>query len=215
MNKAAFINKVKAILNESDASITGAEMIGADMTDIAHYIEELFPSAWRRALSIFPTWWFTIASFANSTQTADAPDGTGSVLLPADFAKLVSFKLAKWDVPCTLLQDSTPHTERKQSLRYMRGTTRRPACIMRNTLHEGAMRKFLHYYSVPASATAEHHAIEHAHYIPHVHTLADSTIISSDLFEPLAYLCASQVLTSFEKDNAAKAIESKITEMIR
>lgn len=218
MNKIQFLQQVQSILNESDASITGAEMIGADMTDLEHFVTEHYPAAWRRALNIFPVQWFNTTdgtTAATASQAANGPDGTGYILMPADYAKMVSFKMAKWHKACTEAPLATPAIEQKQSLRYLRGTPRLPVCVRKKIVHQNELKDAMYYYSVPAAPNTVNHAIEHFLYVPYAITLNNDTDISTDLFVPLAYLCASMVLTSFEKENAAKAIESKILEMIR
>jgi len=80
----------------------------------------------------------------------------------------------------------------------------------------GKTVRALYYYSVPKTdENDESFEIEQALYIPLVEKLTDDVMktINDKLIEPLAYLVAAQVLTSFEKTEAAKAIDERVRQM--
>lgn len=214
MTKTQFVNHVLHLLNEA-GSIDGAEMIGADMTQINLYIENLYPGAYRRAVNI-PALkpYFETISFAEQTKVTNAPDGTGYVILPDNYLTLSSFKMTGWKTACLEAPAETPQINRKQSNEYTRGTVQRPICVLRYISHENALKRAIHYYSLPRRADDSGHTIEHALYIPNVTELHDDVNISEQLFEPLAHICAAAVLTSFEKTDAAKAIEAELIKLI-
>ena len=214
MTKTQFINHVLHLLNEA-GSIDGAEMVGADMTQLNLYIENLFPGAYRRAVNI-PTLkpYFENTSFAANTHVVNAPDGTGYVILPENYLALQSFKMTGWKTNVLEAQAETPQVNRKQANEYTRGSVQRPVCVLRFINHENALKRALYYYSLPRRADASGHSIEQALYIANVSTLADEINISEQLFEPLAHICAAAVLTSFEKTDAAKAIEAELIKLI-
>jgi hypothetical protein len=214
MLAADFIKHVLEILNEADASISGAELVGAEMVNISTYIEKLYPAAWRAAVKIFPRTWFLPVSFANATKIVNAPDGTGYIILPVDFLVLSSFKMTGWKIDVLSAPEETPDINKKQSNEYLRGTHRNPVCVLRYISFNNALRKAMYYYSLPKTTDAGTHVIEKALYVANVTTLGTDVDIDDNGLEPLAYLTAATVLTSFEKETAAKAIESKILEMI-
>jgi len=214
MTKTSFIEKVLDILNESDASILGAELVGSDNTNVSSYIEKLFPAAWRRAVKLFPRSWFITKSFSDQPKEVDAPDGTGYVLLPTDFLSLSSFKMKGWKQNCLTAFEETPAINKKQSNEYLRGTVQRPVCVFRYISYQNTLRQALYYYSLPRTADATTHIVETALYIPNVTEMGANIEINYQGIEPLAYLCAATVLSSFEKDTAAKVLESKILEMM-
>lgn len=222
MTKQEFISHVLEILNEADQSIGTQMMIGSDMSKVNLYIEDLYPAAWRRALKILPLTWFETKSFASSTKVVDAPDGTGFIVLPDDFLLLSSFKMRGWKKPCLTAEEETPIINSIQSNEYTRGTPQRPVCVLRFSIiterngdvFTDVHKKSLHYYSLPKTADTGTHVIEQALYVPNVKVMPDDFGFSDNLIEPLAYICASTVLTSFEKSDAAKSIENKLTEMI-
>ena len=215
MTKPEFITKVLYILNEADADISGADMIGSDMTKLEQYIENLYPAAWRRAVSLLPLSWFEKKSFSTSTKVVNATDGTGYIILPDDYLKLSSFKMTAWKQSCMEANDETPAINRKQANEYLRGNIYKPVCVLRFINHESALKKAMWYYSLPRTTDEATHVVETALYIPNVTILATNAVIDNKLSEPLAYICASTVLISLEKTDSSKGIESLLLEMIK
>ena len=212
MTKLEFITQVLHILNEA-GSIDGAEMIGADMTMLNTQIEKLFPAAYRRAVKILPRTWFVPISFADANKVANAPDGTGYVILPDDYLALSKFRMKGWKASSMEAPEETIAINRKQQNEYLRGTPERPVCVLRLITHENALKKALYYYSLPRQADGTSHVVEEALYI-NIQTLTDDINISEQLFEPLAYITASAVLTTFEKTTQADKVEAEILKMI-
>jgi len=213
MTKQDFIQRVLSILNEADIAANGAMLVGADTTQIPHYIERLYPAAWRTAVNLFPRNWFKTKSFADNIIEVDAPKGTGYVELPDDFLVLSSFKMKGWDIACFEAQLENEQILRKQSNEFTRGNPKRPVCVISAIGTNGTAGEVLRYYSLPKCADSDGHIIEQALYIPNVRELADSPEIDERLFEPLAYLCASQVMTSFEKHDFSQALAGKAIDM--
>jgi hypothetical protein len=218
MTKEEFISKVLVVLNEAASDEAIEQMIGADLTRVSVYIENLYPSAWRRAVKVLPLSWFGPTSFAGNTHKADAPGGTGYVVLPDDFLALYSFRMEGWKVPCLAAPESNEKIDRKQSKRYLRGTPQRPVCVTRlaNVQEDGvfAVKKALYYYSLPRSGSESTHVVEEALYVANVTAMPDTLDIDGKLADPLAYICAGTVLASFEKNDLAKALDGKAMEMI-
>lgn len=213
MTKADFISKVLKVLNEADSSISGATLIGADATNVSLFIEKLYPAAWQRAVHLFPRSWFTPKSISTNP-VVDAPDGTGYVILPDDYVLLVSFKMRGWKENCTTAPDETPAINRKQANEYLRGTAQRPVCVIRQITDNNTVKRALYYYSLPKTADATTHVVEQALYIGNVSSMGNTIDIRDNGIDALAYLTAGMVLASMEKWDHAKAIESKIAEMI-
>ena len=207
MTKQDFIQRVLSILNEADIEASGVMLTGADTTKISHYIEQLYPAAWRTAVSLFPRNWFKAKSFSDNIVEVDAPKGVGFVHLPDDFLTLSSFKMKGWDIACFDAQLENEQIMRKQSNEFTRGNPQRPVCVVGQVY--GVYGDVMRYYSLPKSADAKDHIVEQAFYIPNVRELADSPEIDERLFEPLAYLCASHTMTSFEKHDFSQALLGK------
>lgn len=223
MTKQEFINRVLLIMNEASmADPSGTMFIGADTAQVERQIEGLYPSAWRRCVKVMPRSWFESKSFATAQKIVDAPNGTGDVVLPDDFLLLTSFKMTKWKVSCLIAHEETPQLMAIQSNDYTRGTEYRPVCLLRHktiTVRIGdefiqQTKKVLSYFSLPKTSDPTTHVIEHALYIQNITEMPDTITDDDNIIDPLAYMCASTVLNSFEKYDAMKAVELKLTEMI-
>ena len=223
MTKQEFINRVLLIMNEASmADPTGNMFIGADTAKVEIQIEKLYPASWRRCVGVMPKSWFDNKSFANSQKVVDAPNGIGDIVLPDDFLVMTSFKMAKWKMPCLVAQEESPILIAMQSNEYTRGTEHRPVCLLRHKSIPARIgdeivyqdKKVLSYYSLPKTSHPSTHVVEHALYIPNVTEMPGTIPDDDNIIDPLAYMCASTVFNSFEKYDAAKSMEIKITEMI-
>lgn len=227
MTKQEFIDHVLDVLNEAESDFNPDQFIGADMAQVPNYVEKLYPAAWRRAANLsekglLPKTWFETISFKGNSHVVDAENGTGYVVLPDDFLVLSSFKMRGWKTACHTAVEENDPIGRKQSNEYVRGTPQRPVCVYNHEtvqVRDGdifteELKKVLTYYSLPKTSDARTHVIEMALYIPNVMMMPYELKFSTNLFDPLVYLCASQVLTSLEKYDAAKAFDQKFLEMI-
>jgi len=214
MTNLDFKNLVLQILNEADAEINGADMIGADMTKLSTYIENLYPFAWRRALKILPRSWFITKSFTDAGKVVNPPDGTGYVILPDDYLALSAFRMKGWRTDCLTAPEETPAINAKQKNEYLRGNVYEPVCVLKFISSDNTLKKALYYYSLPKAGDDTSHVIENALYIPNVTVLGDNVDIADNGIQALAYLMAATVLTTLEKDDAAKKIEARIIELI-
>lgn len=215
MTQTSFIEKVLQVLNEADASINGAELVGSDMNNMSVYISNLIPAAWRRSVKFFPRTWFKAQSFLpDLIKTVNAPDGTGYVLLPTDYLTLYSFRMKGWKQDVVEAHEATPEINKQQANEFIRGDVQHPVCVLRYVSSSNTLRKALHYYSLPKTSDATTHVVENAMYIPNITTAGTDMPINDEGIEPLAYLTAATVLSNMGKDEQAKVIESKIPEMI-
>ncbi|MFT3994402.1 MAG: hypothetical protein QM660_08845 [Dysgonomonas sp.] len=219
--KAEFISSVMQIMNELGWNDTESNaFIGSDTTKVKGHIESVFVDAWRKAVNIFPKTYFTIKDFSVQKLVSDIPHGTGYIVLPEDFYSLVSFKMRGWQVSGETLIPSSDPIARVQANEYTRGNIVRPVCVLSNKAikeRQGdeyiyTQKDVLEYYSVPVGSEQE---IEEALYIPLSEPLSDNTKLNEKLFRPLAYICASMVFNIFEKQDIAKVLEAKATEIIK
>lgn len=215
MNTTLFIDRVLEVLNEADTSIQGAEMVGADENNLSVYIQNQLPAAWRRAVGIFPQNWFNASSFLTELiKIVNATDGTGYVLLPTDYLRLYSFRMKGWKQDVINAPEATPEINKRQANEFIRGNVHQPVCVLRYVSYSNALRKALYYYSLPKTSNASTHIVENALYIPNITTISSNIPVTDEGLIPLVYLTAATVLSSLGKEENAKAIESKIPEMI-
>jgi len=212
MTKDSYIQRVLQILNEAD--VNTEELIGADMTTITLFIEKHYPASWRRALKAMRRTWFEPQSFVTGAKVANGPEGTGYVIVPDDYLELYSFRMTGWKTDCIEAPEETALINRKQANEFTRGTAQRPVCVIRTTMYNGTVKRALHYYSLPSTADGSNQTIEKALYIPNVTTLGNTINVTEQGAEPLCWISAATILTTLEKEQTAKIIESKITEII-
>lgn len=191
--------------------------IGSDTTKVEKHIEKVFTDAWRKCVDLFSVFYFTVRPLPPHVELSN---GTGYVILPDDFYKLVSFKMKGWQRPTEMLHDRNDAIGSIQSNEYVRGSVCRPVCVRekeRIKRREGDqfvydIKDVLRYYSLPPGAK---HEVEEALYIPLEGPLSEDTIISDILFDPLAYVCASMVFNIFDKPEIAKALMANAVEIAR
>lgn len=206
--KADFINRVMQVMNElgwNDSE--GVTYIGSDTNKLSENIEIVFVDAWRRAVNILPKTYFNISDFSTSPIDSNTHDGTGRIILPADFYALFQFRMSGWRKAVETMIDFSDTVASVQANEFSRGNTVRPVCV-RNFVNNAVV---LEYYSLPKGIE---HKVEKALYIPFIGYLSDATVILDKLFVPLAYLCAAQVYYLFEKPDIAQLLEQKSLEII-
>lgn len=211
MTKDQFIEETLNLLNEA-GSIDGSEMVGADISDLRKNIERLYPASWRKAVNQFPRSWFTPEIMPTTNKTTNNAEGTGYIILPDNYLMLVAFKMAVWKQACKVAQEETEDIARKQANEYLRGTPNKPICVLRWISSNNTLKRALVYYSVPRRTDNSMHTVEYATYIPNVTTIPAT--IDDQLALPLAHICAITILNTFEKDNAAKALEQQLLKMM-
>jgi hypothetical protein len=221
MTKQEYINRVLQIMNENgltDAS--GTYLFGADTAQVDRYIESSYVEAWRRCARVMPRTWFRNQSFMSATLIPDLPNGTGHVLLPNDFYLLSVFQMEGWVKPVYEAAIENDRIAAIQSNPFTRGSEIRPVCVITVSSDQvdpsGFPIRQLDYYSLRRGLSS--HAIEKALYIPVATGITElpgtaDLGISPQIVEPLAYLSASTVFTTFEKYDISKALEQKAAEM--
>lgn len=204
-------------MNEASmADPSGTMFIGADTAQVDRQIEGSYVDAWRRCVKVMPRSWFENKSFKTAGLVPSLATGTGYVELPADFYLLSSFKMQGWQKAVHEASVVNELVSSIQSNDYTRGSEIRPVCVI--DLHDvgGVIKTVLRYYSL--SKSLDEHIIEQAIYVPVVRPLKDLLAtdelgLSDQVIEPLAYISASTVFTMHEKNDIAKALDTRAVEM--
>lgn len=105
-------------------------------------------------------------------------DGTGYVVLPADFHRLLNFKLYSWQQAVWDVLNPASDEAKMQASRWTRGTPNKPKAMLD---HDNAGALILRYwtageYTSPtasAAAGGKNHDIEYLNYIPGVQIAED------------------------------------------
>lgn len=126
---------------------------------------------------------------------------TGYVVLPANFLRLVSFKMEDWERPVNVPLQLTSPEYQMQKNKFIRGGVSKPAVAIAWRIGTEAPQKVLEYYSVPVESD---HAIEHFLYVPE--TLAED--VQSNLLDTMTWIAAAKILTiTGQLELGAKAME--------
>lgn len=153
------------------------------------------------------------SSKTNSDYTSDISlhvensDGTGFIVLPTDYLRLVRFKLRSWSRPCCEVTDASSELGRMQGNRWTRGTPQKPVC-MHGVSGDGL--RTLEYFTAgryPLDVTTDgfDHYVDYLTYVSKP-TLGESTLSSAltDECEPLVIYRAAGIVMD-GKQNAALA----------
>lgn len=200
----------------------GETFIGSDTTKVNSYIESAYVDAWRKCAPLVPRSWLVNKPIPESELVYDRGTGTGYLPLPNDYFLLTSFKLKKWRRAVLEAVDEKSPLASLQQNRYTMGSFIRPVCVIETRLIDNKATQVLAFYSLPAGTVKAD--IESAVYVPLVKTIAEDDYNYTDddedikvddrLLEPLAYMNASIVYNSFEKNEISKSLEQKSIEMI-
>lgn len=100
---------------------------------------------------------------ATSAQETFA-DGSGLIVLPEDFLRLIGLKLETWSRAVHLIQAPSSSFDLMQHNKYVRGSHIKPVCVFG---HNDAGERAIYYYTAGKDAEGAYdHAISYFHYIP-------------------------------------------------
>jgi hypothetical protein len=209
MLKGDYVSCVKGRLNETgwDEAYAGV-FAGGDATKVERAVEATFRDAWRRSVSLLPKDYFPSAPFEGAPHEYDVRDGTGFVVLPADYYVLKRFMMRGWRKACFAAIEENDRSLAFQSNRFIRGNYVRPVCTVSERADRG---RVLRYYSLPPG---REHVIEEALYIPLAEGIegVDSGVetgYDERLYGPLSWLNAGLVYSVFGDTGMAKVCEDR------
>lgn len=91
-------------------------------------------------------------------------DGTGAIILPEDFLRLVSFQLSTWNRAVVNVAEEGSNTYLIQRNRYTRGTPIKPICVFS---HNDKGKRTMEYFTAGKDHEGNvNHSIRGALYIP-------------------------------------------------
>lgn len=201
------IDRVRVIMDETMNAIE-APLFDATALDLDTMIRQSLPDAVKAIHNIAPTHLLT-GKIITST-TVKNQDGSGYILLPDDFMRLIIFKLDGWKRPVVIpITDQHPDYILQKN-KYVRGGTDKPVCAI-TTNRSG--KKILEYYSLPGSYTT--HTISQALYIP-IPAIIDNKIdISSRVLSPVLYQCAALAYIASKRTDIANYLFDIVPKLIQ
>ena len=124
-------------------------------------------------------------------------DGSGYVVLPPDFLRLVHFKLVSWNRGCSVAHEEGSRTALMQRNPFTRGTPLKPVCVFSHDLNGN---RVLRYYT----SDGGNHKIDISLYVPvpQIKTVGGvETLHVSELARvPIVNYCAGLVEASRGND---------------
>lgn len=169
-----------------------------DGTVAAYSIEEFLDEAVAQLIGVAPGHLLPSTDFSQSVVTSKT-DGSGSVVLPVGFARLIEFRMEGWLRPVTKAIDTSHPRYSRQFNRATRGGVAKPIVVINGNN--------LEYYSLP---TAENHKIETAKCI----TALKPSEVPEVLTDALCWIAAALVLEVQNESTAAELARRRMTEII-
>jgi hypothetical protein len=157
---------------------------GYDDKPVDYFINSIIDECCDDIQKSAPLWKLTAYSGGNTTVRIN--EYSGYVELPADFLRLIGFKLESWERSVTVpLTEGTVAADRQKN-NFLRGGTAKPACVLGHSLDNGNIKRTLEYYST----VDDNHNLEKFLYAKRV----VAEYLNNDLTEALIWHTASKVL---------------------
>ena len=198
------VNLVKTNMEELAPAWEEA-VLQTDSIGIDRYIRAKMPEAIRLVLMSVSPGMVEAASFDSGLLPQKNQDGSGKVLLPGNWMKMVSFKMKGWNRPVTeFLAEEDPLAARQQNL-FLRGGSNKPVCVVGHT-SEGSLALF--YYSLPAYVRV--HEIEQALYLPEPQESDGGYDFPRQLMPEVCYMCAALVYDILGRPDMSAIMKERI-----
>lgn len=162
------------------------------------YIRSKLPEAIRQIYQIAPPYVLPKTEGKGICIPKKRQDGSGEIILPIDFLRMISFRMRGWRRPVNqFISQENPRYE-LQFNTATRGGTAKPVCIIK----PGADgQTILDYYSLPPYIRV--HEIEELSYIALPVNDMEAYAIPALLIDPICYTCAAMVYNILAKPDMA------------
>lgn len=176
------------ILSDDVSQLELDELIEARITDAVRAVHEAAPSD------------MLDDGIAIPGSPVTLQDGSGYILLPDDFMRLVIFQLQTWSRPViTPIADTDPaYFMQKSRFLGIRGGTDKPICAITT----GTSGRVLEFFSIAPGTSA---IILKAKYLPLPKIENENILICKKLRTPIVYQCAALTALSY-KDELSKSL---------
>lgn len=187
MERSALINKVKTRIDEVSASGDVIVDVGVENTKpFDSIIDELLDESALEILLKAPFYRLPVCKATNLTAVKDTNDDRiGSITLPNDFIRLVSFKMKGWLQPVLSFALPGDAVAIKQSNKYIRGGVAKPVAVL---YKDDTSMLYINYYSV---VSASDHEVAEFNYIKR---LTADGITDDQLVDAMCWICAGKTL---------------------
>lgn len=171
----------------------------SDGTVNRYNVDEFLEEAAIQILNTAPLHLVPIKDFSQAT-VSNKPDGSGSVLLPDGFIRLIAFKMQGWERPVHSLINVHSSKYARQHNKFLRGGGSKPVVAIANNR--------LEYYSLPANLPK--HEIEIAQCV----IKCKANELDERLHEPLCWLTAALILGVTNEIEASHTARKRYDELI-
>lgn len=152
MTRQELINQVKTKVDE--LSPPDGEIVSFNLTrdkPIDTFADNLLDECAREVLMKAPA--FRLPATSGTVSAVQSPGGTaGAVPVPADFLRLLEFKMKEWERPVCAAYEAGSDMAQRQHNPFTRGGCCKPVCVLAH--RHGSL--YLEYYSVRNDHTVEH-----------------------------------------------------------
>lgn len=189
MTRSELTNLVKTKVDELSAPDDDVATDMADNRPVNDFIGELLDECAREVVANAPAW--RLSGFASQPEIHPNNDGSGYVVLPEGFLRLLEFKMKEWKRPVNQVAAAGSPVAVKQGNLHLRGGICKPVCVWGQV----SDARVLHYYSVQKK-----HDVEKFIYMSQV----AAEDVDVDLQDVLTWWCASRVLQIVGKSAEAQ-----------
>jgi hypothetical protein len=205
-NVSDIIKAVRIILDENQSD---SALVSDDTLDLDSLIESQIANGLRKVLIIAPQSMIDNGQSFSSNQItwgkSQTGTGWGSVDLPTDFLRLLSFKMSDWIRPVVnpITPNDPSYSQQKFNYPGLRGTPQCPIVAILEGTSNKKLEFFCSYASTDANGaitSATTPTIELAKYVAYPSVVTNNSIDQIDcgdnLYQPMLYFIASQVCFS-------------------
>lgn len=190
MTRQELINMVKTKVDEIsplDAEITPVSLMNDKSVD--SFADGLLDECAKEVLMRAPS--LKVKGTQEQVEAHGNKDGSGYVVLPEGFLRLLEFRMAEWERSVTEAAEPGSVVAQMQGNRYLRGGISKPVCVYGKRGGEAV----LEYYTVK-----KRHDVGRFVYVKEA--LAENVPV--ELQDVLTWWCASRVLQIFGNVNGAQ-----------
>lgn len=195
--------------NSSEQLISDGDI---DTLSLDEIIRSKVLEAVRRVESIAPVYLLEEGhNFGDAVYWDEDGRGSGFVILPRDFMRLIAFRMSDWERTCysAILSDDPLYEVQSSRYKGIRGNPQRPVCAIVNR----AEGKALEFYSCKNTDAYVSRGV----YIPYPEIDEDGGVdISERCYTSAVYTTASLVLSAYgaeERASAMTALANQILEL--
>lgn len=197
------INKVRYLINETDAD-AGVSLITDDMRSINDTIIKLLPQAVAIVQKQSNGKYVNVKNILPSNITLyDSNDGFKAILLPTDFANLVSIRLNSWKTPCVEISLPDSVEVRYKFSGNASALSLRPVCVEEFSSSGERMLKLF-----PANSSDR---LNHFVYEAQFNAAYGLNTCDKRMADAVSYVCTALLYNVFERYDAAKIFMSFAT----